>query len=119
MSASHSPNPVIDARVLMDRALEAEKGIRIRFDTSGAAQRMRQRCHYLVSRERLMTIKAFPSDDPRHGATAYDLLQMWREDESGNRFPGAPRRSRSEPMDSGNWLVIQKLDKLDFQIEDI
>lgn len=62
------------ARALLDRALESPKGITINFPERGKALSIRQHCYTARSRDRKATRKAYPSEDPRHGRSAWDAL---------------------------------------------
>ena len=119
MGRSKANNPDPDARLLLNRAVDSEVGIRVRCDTSGKAQSLRQRCHTLIKKEREATMAIYEQGDPRYHASAFDILTFWREDEEGNHYTGAPRRKGEVGMDAGNWLVMKRLDKIEFDVEEL
>ena len=75
MSANQSNLSYEDCYEVLDRALEADHGIRVSFDDNSAAYNFRQRCHYArkLSRIESRSIYLDPSD-PQRGKSVYDPL---------------------------------------------
>lgn len=63
-----------DVREVFDRALAAEKGIRIKQASAGAAVSFRQRLYSFRKRDREESRKIYPPEHPHHNASAYDEL---------------------------------------------
>lgn len=119
MGVRKSPEGAADARILLDRALESEKGIRVPFESSGKAQNMRQRCHAVIRRARLDSYKIYEESHRLYGVTPYDTIAIHRENKAGTRYPGPPRTRKDAPMDDGNYLVFVKLDRMEFDVEEL
>jgi hypothetical protein len=73
---SGSLQSLADARDIMDRALESEKGISAEFETHGALINFRQRCHALRSKERHLSREAFAPGHPSRNTSGYDGLRL-------------------------------------------
>lgn len=71
-----SINAFSDVEAAFERALAAPKGIRIPCKSHGSAVGLRQRFNYYRKLDRLKNIEVYPPDDPRHGLTIYDSLEL-------------------------------------------
>jgi len=115
------PNPSLaaepDARMMLDAALESEKGIRIFFPTPGRAQNFRHRCYRLINKERNASRQRWSPEDPHYGRTPYDTLSIYREDDEGTKYTKS--YSKADPDDRGNFIVIARLDKVTFDWEEL
>ena len=76
MPATKSLAAYGDCRDLLDRALEAPMGVRIKLDTAAAAVRLRWRLNYYRKRDREESKTIFAADDPRWGMSVYDGLSI-------------------------------------------
>jgi len=69
-----------DARELFEKALEriAEggNGIKVRLDNRSAAVRLRHRMNKFRTQDRSANAQVYPEEDPNHGASVYDKLQL-------------------------------------------
>lgn len=98
MPHASGTNSYPDARALMDRALEKEKGIEVELASPGDAFRMRMNCYAVRKRDKKSSLNLFPPGHPRHGNTPYDELTF---------------------ITVGSKLKILKLGALDFAIKEI
>lgn len=67
-------NSYPDARALMDKALDTEKGIEIELSSPKDAFRMRMNCYAVRKRDKKSSLHLFPQGHPKHGNTPYDEL---------------------------------------------
>ena len=65
-----------DVRAILDRAIEAEKGLRLTFGTKKALGMFRFRCYAARKRDREQAVKAYDYGDPRRGKSPYDSLMF-------------------------------------------
>lgn len=65
-----------DVRTVLDKALESERGIRLRFGSSAARTKFRQRCYQLRMAERRASERQNDPDDPSYGTSDYDVLHF-------------------------------------------
>ena len=71
-----------DVRELLNKAIEAEKGIEIKLDTKGQAVNLRSRMNRYRAKDRESSKVIFPDDHPSYGVSQYDrLIISIREDE--------------------------------------
>jgi hypothetical protein len=70
----------VDIRGALDKALESEKGVRLRFPDAKAAMTFKGRVHSLRFLDRKENKKIYPPDDPMHGRSVYDPLMVKTED---------------------------------------
>jgi len=101
MPQSKSPNAYPSIRELMNRALQAKTGIRIKFSTPGTARSKQMQCYTVRKRELEGNLAKYELDDPRRSSTIYDLLTFYRTDEQG-------RRVDSKDTKLGRVLVISQ-----------
>lgn len=88
-----------DIRAALDKALESEKGVRLRFPDAKAAMTFKGRVHSLRYLDRRENRKIYPLGDPMHGHSVYDPLMVKSED--------------------ANTVAIVKLDGVSFDLEEI
>ena len=74
MPPSNSPLAYGDIRTCADRALANGRGVTLRVHSHGEAVSERARFYKMRELDRRASTKVFPSDDPRHGVSAYDRL---------------------------------------------
>jgi hypothetical protein len=76
MSFSKSSLAFEDIREVFNKALEAQKGLRVPCTSRGSAIALRSRFHYfrMLDREDSKTI--YPAGHPLHGRTVYDRLVL-------------------------------------------
>jgi len=97
-----------DARELFEKALdrigEGGNGIRVRLDNRSAAVRLRHRMNKFRTQDRDANARIYPEDDPQHGSSVYDKLQL--------RIP--PAGSPDETT-----LIIEKRSSEAYTVEDL
>ena len=71
------PESLADARVMLDRAMEAENGVRITFESRAHALRFRHRLYAMRKRDREQAKKAYEVGDPRGERSPYDCLAFF------------------------------------------
>lgn len=76
MNISVSPFAFQDAEELFERALATERGIKITFETRGAAIALRHRMNKHRVNDRRANVKTYPEDNPLHGTSTYDRLRL-------------------------------------------
>lgn len=65
-------------RALLDRALESEKGISVRYDSWDTATVVRRNIYKIRDMQRAQSRKTYPDpENPGHGISAYDGLVIW------------------------------------------
>ena len=74
MAFSNSIFSYKDIREMLDRALQSERGLRVKLKTKGAGNNLRQRASYFRQLDRRENKKVYPEGDPMHGRSAYDVL---------------------------------------------
>lgn len=80
MSYNTSITSYLDIRAALDRALESEKGVRLRFTDEKAAITFKGRWHTLRYLDRKENKKIYPEDHPLWGRSVYDVLMSKTED---------------------------------------
>lgn len=84
MPAAISDQAFPDCRDFMNKALEAKKGWRARFEERGSAVSFRMRCYTARRRELAFNIKLYPEGEMMHGKTVWDgLVFLLREAKGG------------------------------------
>lgn len=84
MPAAISDGGFPDCREFMNKAIEAEKGWRARFEERGSAVSFRMRCYTARTREKKFNLKFYSKDDIAHGKTVWDgLVFFLKEVEEG------------------------------------
>lgn len=74
-----------DTRNILDKALEAQRGLRLVFSGVGEtasrsiARRVMFRCYTVRARDRQRNARIYPSDHPLHGKSEYDVLSFYLE----------------------------------------
>lgn len=63
-----------DIRPYLDRALNAESGLRITLASHGQAVNLRQRLYKLRQLERIANLEVYPIGDERRGTSSWDHL---------------------------------------------
>ncbi len=81
MGQAQGTNAYPSARVLLDRALESEKGIRVKFESAKKAFRFRMNCYTVRKRERENSVRIYDSTHPMHGHSPWDHLELLLEEE--------------------------------------
>ncbi len=61
---------------LMDKALEAKKGIKIQLETPGDVWKLRHRCYAARLAERKAAKTVNKPEDPLYGKSVYDVLRF-------------------------------------------
>ena len=77
MPQALSANALPDARVFLDRVLEAEKGLRITFENKKKAESFRFRCYTVRLRELERNKKIYK--DSEYGQTHWDSISLYLE----------------------------------------
>lgn len=91
-----------DCFALMDGALAAAKGTRIKFLDYGSAWQMRLRLHAARRIDRRDNAKIYPIEHPLHGHSIYDEITC-----------------RIRPGDGVTWLRLEKTSMMTFDVEEI
>ncbi len=66
-----------DCRIFMDKAIEAESGWQVTFESKGHAMNFRMRCYTARDRERRRNKKVFTDEDhPLHNSTIWHNLTL-------------------------------------------
>ena len=76
MPISKSPLAYEDVTEAMNRALESERGIRIKFNVKGHAINFVQRANYRRKLARRESAEMYAKDHPMHGKTEFDRLAL-------------------------------------------
>ncbi len=63
-----------DSRAFMDKAIEAENGWQVTFETEGKAWNFRQRCYTARDRECKRNVKIYESGDPMFNSSVWHNL---------------------------------------------
>ena len=74
MAQSKSAFGFPDCREFLDRAVESEKGWRVRFDSEGKAKAFRLRCYTARFRELKRNQKIYSENEPAYFETAWHRL---------------------------------------------
>lgn len=98
MPLSNSILSYSDVEKLLDQALDSKAGIRITFDTPGAAIHFRQRCYKVRTLYRNKSKQGLSKDEPGYGESTYDVLQVTA---------------------NGGTVLIRKIDAFQYDVEDI
>jgi len=85
MGFSDSIFSYADVRGLLDRALAAERGIRVKFNKKGAAINLRQRMNHFRRLDRRENKQTYKPGDPLYDRSQYDMLLFKLKDE-GTEF---------------------------------
>jgi hypothetical protein len=86
MPANNKPAAIQKLRDVLDRALGAENGLRVRVASRGAGVSLRQRLYKVRSIDRDNTLSLYPEGDLRRGTSPYDALVVTVE---GDNATGA------------------------------
>jgi hypothetical protein len=89
----------VDIRAALDKALESQKGVRLRFPDAKAAMTFKGRVHSLRFLDRKENKKIYNETDPMYGRSVYDPLMVKTED---------PKT-----------VIIIKLDGVQFDLEEL
>lgn len=95
MPYSSSPLAYGDVKELLDKALDAERGIKMTFDKHGYAINMRQRASRFRAMDRESSKTIYPLGHPMHGRSPYDALAF--RIVTGPRIEAAPKASAFAP----------------------
>jgi len=93
-----------DARKVLDRALAAERGIRVMCKSNSAAITLRRRCNSLRKIDRYENAQIYPPEHKMHRRSVYDALQL--------RVP--PKGTEQESL-----LIIEKIDAIEYEIVEL
>lgn len=104
MAFNQSPLAFDDLKPHFDRALEAEKGIKIVCDSFAQATILRARFNYYRKLDRQANTKVYEADHPLYGKSLYDKLIL--------RVP------KKGTVDS-HCLYIEKRVPTDWKVEDL
>lgn len=102
MTASQSLLAFADCRDLFDRALESDKGIRVKCASDGAAWHLRLRMHNFRRLDRKANCATYADDHPMYGKSVYDPIIVTKR-----------------LIDGNFWIVCERLDKRVYEIEAI
>jgi len=84
MTAAQTIGAYTDCQNVFDRALAAERGIRIPFASKGDAVCQRNRLNHFRSMHRKLSKEILPKDHPEFGMSCYDpYMVSLREDTEG------------------------------------
>lgn len=78
------PNNLVayrDVQAIMSRALQAERGVKIKCANHGAAIGLRQRMYKFRMMERKDSTQIYAQDDPHYGKSDYDVLSVTLKEE--------------------------------------
>lgn len=95
-----------DIRKVLDRALETEKGVQLRFPDEQAAMTFKGRVHSVRYLDRKENKKIYGLDDPMHGRSVYDGLMT----KTGIKKDGTKDLC---------LVAVIKLDGVEFDLEEI
>jgi len=99
MAYNTSITSYVDIRAALDKALESQKGVRLRFPDAKAAMTFKGRVHSLRFLDRKENKKIYNETDPMYGRSVYDPLMVKTED---------PKT-----------VIIIKLDGVQFDLEEL
>lgn len=102
MSASTSKLSYSDCFEVMDKALEADRGVRIQFNDEGNAKHFLVRCHKARVLDRHENRLTYNEGDPLYARSIYD-----------------PLMGQIKRMDGKIWLFLRKLSAEHLVIEEI
>ena len=74
MTTSRALASYSDVREALDRALEAENGVRVRLNSKGKATNLVQRIYSFRQADRKKSLEIYPRGHPMHDASVYDCL---------------------------------------------
>lgn len=74
MTTSTSREAYFDCFTILDRALEAQDGVRIRAETEGTARHQITRLNYARTLDRQQSREVHPADHPDFNTSVYDRL---------------------------------------------
>jgi hypothetical protein len=103
-------NAYPNARALLDRALDSERGIKLPYPDYSQAFKMRMNCYTVRSRERKYSTEIYESSHPLHGQTPWDGIEMIIEDSVGHIV-----QSTDDKLDPPYYLVFRKAQLLDIE----
>ena len=86
MGMSKSPLSFEDVRGVLDKALAAEKGVRVPVSSEGSGRNLIQRLNSCRKSDRESNGKIYPEDHPLHKRTPYDQLMIRVSVEDGKAF---------------------------------
>lgn len=72
----------LDPRTILERALLAERGLRVTLPDAKLAVTFRHRCNKLRERDRKINKEIFPAEDSRYGRSEFDRLTLRIEPEA-------------------------------------
>jgi hypothetical protein len=67
-----------DLRAILDRALDAERGLILRVETPGKAINLVQKINYFRRNERNVSREVYPPEHPMFNRTQWDGLRVFR-----------------------------------------
>lgn len=102
MSTSPSRLHYADCFSVYDQAIEADKGIRIRFPDFGAAMNYRVRLHTARAIDRKDNKEIYPDGEKLHGRSIYD-----------------PIRCVVKNLDGTFYLYLEKMDGANLEVESL
>lgn len=76
MAFSTQPLSFKDVKGVMDKALAAEHGVKVKCSSYGAAMKLRHRMNAARTRDRIENKKVYPEEHPMYGCSPYDQLVM-------------------------------------------
>lgn len=96
----HSYTSEIEA---LDRARNAERGIRIEFPSRSRAVHYRSRLHYARSLDRRENTTAVPQSSPLYGKSDFDCISISLQDDTDGKW----------------WLYLEKNETIPGHVEEL
>lgn len=97
-------NKYIEARALMNRALEAPNGIKIEFRSEDDRKRMQNNCQSIKGQERRESRSMYAYGDPAYGRSPWDDLSLQVD-------PDNPAILHILPVDDAGELLGIKIEE--------
>jgi len=98
MGFSNSIFSFADVRGLLDQAMTAERGIRVKLSKKGSAVNLRQRMNHFRRLDRRENTKTYAPEDPLYDRSQYDVL-IFRLLEEPDGFIVEVRKGSAEDYD--------------------
>lgn len=101
MPPNKSPMSFGRLREVLDKALAAENGIRIKRLYSGAAVNLRQRLYQARNSDRVKNREIYPPGHHLHGYSVYDVIAIKIEEDLDNNCW---------------WVIVNKGDEIEVEV---
>lgn len=103
MPQSRDPRAYPSERAVLERALDAPRGIRIAYGSPGAAWNAMQRFRAVRSNDRRESMKIFPLDHPMFGRSIFETLAIYQADADGTNAGTGKKATSNE---AAVWVYI-------------